>query len=177
MKKDSWKDWLEGVGIVAIVASLLFVGLQLRQSQKIALAEGYFSILSIRNDLSRSIRADLNTWNKAISGEKLSPDEALIFATLVNQINESRYLEYIATREIAGEDAARPVMHDFAIFMYSNPAAKSVWLAREDYLVNYRKEVNPDGDNLSYWRDAIISDLAILEGKGIPANKVAIVDW
>lgn len=41
MKKDSWKHLAELVGIVAIVASLLFVGLQLKQSQDIAIAEQY----------------------------------------------------------------------------------------------------------------------------------------
>ncbi len=41
MTKENWKDWLEGIGIVAIVASLIFVGLQMRQAQKIAAGEFY----------------------------------------------------------------------------------------------------------------------------------------
>jgi hypothetical protein len=38
MKVADWKDVAELVGIAAIVASLLFVGLQLKQSHEIALA-------------------------------------------------------------------------------------------------------------------------------------------
>jgi hypothetical protein len=38
MKVNDWKDVAELVGIAAIVASLLFVGLQLKQSHEIALA-------------------------------------------------------------------------------------------------------------------------------------------
>jgi hypothetical protein len=41
MIKSNWKDIAELVGIAAIVASLLFVGLELRQSQEIALSEAY----------------------------------------------------------------------------------------------------------------------------------------
>ena len=41
MKFSDWKDTAELIGIVAIVASLVFVGLQLRQSHKIALATQY----------------------------------------------------------------------------------------------------------------------------------------
>lgn len=41
MKKNSWKDVAELIGIAAIVASLVFVGLQMKQSQDIAIAEQY----------------------------------------------------------------------------------------------------------------------------------------
>lgn len=39
MQFAKWKDIAELVGLVAIVASLVFVGLQLRQSQEIALSQ------------------------------------------------------------------------------------------------------------------------------------------
>lgn len=41
MKKSDWKDTAEVVGIAAIVASLVFVGLQMKQSQEIAVATQY----------------------------------------------------------------------------------------------------------------------------------------
>jgi hypothetical protein len=41
MKNSDWKDIAELIGIVAIVASLVFVGLQLKQSQDIAIAGQY----------------------------------------------------------------------------------------------------------------------------------------
>lgn len=41
MKKNDWKSIAELVGIAAVVASLVFVGLQLEQSQEIAIAEQY----------------------------------------------------------------------------------------------------------------------------------------
>ena len=41
MKSTNWKDKAELIGIAAIVASLIFVGLQMKQSQEIALAAQY----------------------------------------------------------------------------------------------------------------------------------------
>jgi hypothetical protein len=41
MKSGNWKDVAEILGILAIVASLIFVGLQLKQSQDIAIAQQY----------------------------------------------------------------------------------------------------------------------------------------
>lgn len=41
MPNPSWKDITETVGIVAIVASLIFVGLEMRQTRSIALAATY----------------------------------------------------------------------------------------------------------------------------------------
>jgi len=41
MKNTNWKDVLELIGIAAIVASLIFVGLQMKQSHEIALAAQY----------------------------------------------------------------------------------------------------------------------------------------
>ena len=41
MKNTDWKSIAELIGIAAIVASLIFVGLQMRQSQEIAVASQY----------------------------------------------------------------------------------------------------------------------------------------
>jgi hypothetical protein len=41
MKSADWKDIAELIGIGAIVASLIFVGMQMKQSQEIAVADQY----------------------------------------------------------------------------------------------------------------------------------------
>lgn len=41
MDPSKLKDWMEVVGIFALVASLVFVGLQMKQAQEIAIAEQY----------------------------------------------------------------------------------------------------------------------------------------
>ncbi|NIU94561.1 hypothetical protein GWN15_15620 [candidate division KSB1 bacterium] len=41
MTSDDWKEIAELIGTAAIVASLIFVGLELRQSHEIAIAAEY----------------------------------------------------------------------------------------------------------------------------------------
>jgi hypothetical protein len=51
MKFTAWKDFLELVGIIAIVVSLVFVGFELRQSTAIARSDAYSSFSSQFLDL------------------------------------------------------------------------------------------------------------------------------
>jgi len=81
MKIADWKELAELIGIVAIVASLLFVGLQLKQGHEIALATQYqaraeatqnlhlagfepdWTIPALRNKVSDDVSArDINLW-------------------------------------------------------------------------------------------------------------------
>ena len=55
MRNVTWKDAIELVGIGAVVASLIFVGLQMRQTHEIALATLY----QMRSDAAREIRIAL----------------------------------------------------------------------------------------------------------------------
>jgi hypothetical protein len=55
MKKTDWKDIVEIVGIAAIVGSLLFVGLQFKQSHEIALANRYQTRFETISDYAGNI--------------------------------------------------------------------------------------------------------------------------
>ena len=41
MKTEKLNDWLQLVGMAGVIASLIFVGLQLRQTQEIAMSDAY----------------------------------------------------------------------------------------------------------------------------------------
>jgi hypothetical protein len=177
MRKIQWHDWLEGIGIIAIVSSLIFVGLQLRQAEKIALAEGHAATMSNLLEVGNSVKADVNIWNRGATGEELTDDEAAIFAVLVRQINDSAYFGYMQALELAGEEEARFNATDFAIFLYNNPGAKRVWLAREEYLIKYRDLINPTVDSFSSWKEMVMDDLDILASKGAPNQKTPFIVW
>ena len=71
MKPIDWKDIAELVGITAIVASLIFVGLQMKQSHEIALADIYQArttmVVEWGNDLA-SNRLALSAFIKQDAG-------------------------------------------------------------------------------------------------------------
>lgn len=70
--KASWKETAELIGVAAIVASLIFVGLQLKQSQAIALSAAYQaradSSLEFRNKVFDSPEL-LSALAKVLNGE------------------------------------------------------------------------------------------------------------
>ena len=99
MNSKKLHDWLQIVGIAAVVGSLMFVGLQLKQSDDIALA-GVFESSAARGIELRSLFAEhADTWQKACLGEELNASEKVIagniyFAYLQGNFNTwMRYQE------------------------------------------------------------------------------------
>lgn len=104
MTTEKIRSWLEIIGIFSVVASLIFVGLEMRQSQKIALSAAY----QARADSSMAIRmaaieseALQSAWAKFRSGhgfDKLSPEERSAVESLMagNMIYlENMHYQYI----------------------------------------------------------------------------------
>ena len=60
MKTMSWKSLAELTGMTAIVGSLTFVGLQIRQEQVIALSEINLSALSSSIEINNSINDNID---------------------------------------------------------------------------------------------------------------------
>jgi hypothetical protein len=76
----SWRQSAELVGMAAIVASLVFVGLQLKQSQDIAISTQYNSRTSMAIDIfsTQLESGDLNMWARLgglDSTTELSPED------------------------------------------------------------------------------------------------------
>jgi hypothetical protein len=99
MNSDRIRFVVEVVGIVAIVASLIFVGLQMRQTHEIALV----TLMQMRSDAGRELAAaqlgsePLYAINAKVSaGEELTAYEALTLSLqpflFFNQFENSHFL-------------------------------------------------------------------------------------
>jgi hypothetical protein len=95
MKSSNWKDIAELIGIAAIVASLVFVGLQLQQSHAIALATQYQARSEATQNLHlASIEADHLAPIPALQngvGEKFSGRDINVFLWLWIQYDNHFY--------------------------------------------------------------------------------------
>ena len=165
MKYQRWKDAIELAGIVAIVASLIFVGLQMRQEREIAKNEGDLSILSSAIEVRNAFNDHADIWVKANSGNDLNDAEAFIFSNLVHSINISSFFNYERAVRLKGGDVAAVILHDFAAILYQYPAVRAEWVAQEENTVRYR-EILAGGNMFSYWINGIKSDLAKLDETG-----------
>jgi len=171
------KDIVELAGAVAIIASLVFVGVQLRQSQNIAVAEGYATIFLTQIDVENSIKEHVNIWRRGTSDGELTEDESAIFAVLLNQVNESKVMGYLYMGGIEGYEAAEFQVKEFAAFLYQNPGARKVWDNRETSLIKYRTLLSDDGTYNSSWTYRVRAQLVILDREQPSLVNKPFVDW
>jgi len=161
--KQDWKNSAELIGVLAIVASLVFVGLQMRQAQEIAYSELDVSLLAIHADTADLITANSEVWVKGSVGDELSVPETAVFTELVKLLNGRWFVEYRHANSLGRADIAETILHDWSAFLYQNPGARRAWKSREENLHRFREMLVPGGDQFSFWRELINADLARLD--------------
>lgn len=91
MPSGNWKDTAELLGIAAIVASLIFVGLELRQSQRIAYAEQEGAQIDDFMALDELMSSNAGLILKVNGGEELSEIEIARATTLVGTLHRTYF--------------------------------------------------------------------------------------
>ena len=142
--KIDWRVIAESIGMMSIVLSLLFVGLQLRQSQVIARNEIDGQFLENRIEALGQINDHVNVWVRGLAGNELSDDDAAVFENLILNFNDITYFTSLNHFNLGNDADARINIDDFAIFLHRNPGARRVWEARESRLAEGRKFVGSD---------------------------------
>ena len=121
-----WRETAELIGITSIVASLIFVGLELRQTQKIADIDS----AAIRAEWFFSNRASINEnaeiWVKGNSGALLTDAEQVVFANLVRDIHTNNRFTWARERNL-GDEGLDYAAHELAWILHKNPAARREW--------------------------------------------------
>lgn len=72
MDSTKLNDWMQVIGIFAVVASLIFVGLEMRQAHKISLSQAYQSRTSAAAEWNSALAANpsaLSALRKSADGE------------------------------------------------------------------------------------------------------------
>lgn len=161
--KRDWRSIAEFVGILALVLSLIFVGLQMRQTNDVAFMELDTAMVGIMVDTTDLIAANSEVWVKGNAGEELSTSESAIYYEILAAINTRWVVEESHARQLGRTEIADLIRRDWTAFLHQNPGARRVWLSREEKLIKYRRLLAPDAEDFSFWRDAIQSDLAILD--------------
>ena len=143
MKRANWKDVAELIGITAIVASLIFVGLQMRQAQDIAISEGNLANAANRIERNNSIGANPDIWLRGNSGAELDQNDAVIFWSMVQNTYDVAFFEFVRTRRLGSDIIAANVAADFSAFLFMNPGARKLWSKEEQENAKYRTLLVP----------------------------------
>jgi len=129
MRERNWKDIAELVGISAIVLSLVFVGMQMKQSQQLAWAG---SVLTMRANVieERSLQAEhIDVWIRGNAGEELNVRDYEIYKILFSNRQSGEFFNWIAIGQLDTQnEGVAPQM--LARFLYQNPGARAEWHLR-----------------------------------------------
>jgi hypothetical protein len=135
MKSTNWKDIAELAGITAIVLSLIFVGLQLRQYQQLATEE----LVNFSNERQNAIRelivANAEVWHKACAGEPLAPVSRVIAGKIYDAWTDHVVGEYFLrlTGVRQSESARETIIEEYAAQHWIYPGLKELAMSRDDW--------------------------------------------
>lgn len=128
MDSAKLNDWIQVVGIFALVASLIFVGLQMRQAQNIAMSDGALANAANTIEKNTAIRENSDIWIRGNSGQKLTESEAIVFQTIVRSALVAEFMEITRLRRVGADHIADSLTADFSAFLFENPGARRVWV-------------------------------------------------
>ncbi len=129
MRDSGWKAIAELVGISAIVVSLVFVGVEVQQSQQIALAARQHEQMERELAVHYLIAENIPLMQKMNSGERLSEEEQILSNRLVRTLKIVYFFSYSQAvfLDSPGQDAP---IRALTIILHENPGLKTHWRKR-----------------------------------------------
>ena len=154
MKSTNWKDTAELIGVAAIVASLIFVGLQLKQERDLAIAEATISSFTHIQELRGQRIENIEIWTSGNAGLKLDPDQKAVYRELIVSAHQSAFMTWSAL-DRAGLGNVEFALRDFAGFLYRHPGALREWESHADEVSSFRQLPGEDFQKNTNWEDAV----------------------
>jgi len=129
LKRSYWKDTAELIGIAAIVGSLIFVGLQIRQEQNVAVSQIYQTTLAAEVEIYIALAQHAETLAKTHNVNDLSDAERIAVEELTDMFSARAFFEAQSAQRIDDGDWSGPV-NAFAYFLHEHPGVQRLWIER-----------------------------------------------
>jgi len=132
MQKERGKEIAEIVGIVAILASLLFLAFEIRQSNRIAIASTEIGIRNAYSEFNRSIHsgpdmADLLSRARDAGAEWSPVEEMKLLMAIADVMNIWQTIETACNNGIAQEETCAELDDDIRSFVATYPGLQKLW--------------------------------------------------
>lgn len=128
MDTSKLNDWLQVVGLFGVIASLIFVGLQMKQDRAIATADGDLANAANKIERNTAVLEHPDIWARGLSGAELTEREAVIFRNLVGNSYDVAFFEASRMYRLGVTPIGDTVVADFTVFLLRYPGARRVWL-------------------------------------------------
>ena len=151
MTRDQWKDWLEGIGILAIIGSLIFVALEIKtntESNKIAIEQNFSANWMIINSTIAANHDLATVIVKGQAGEELDRAEARQFRAYVSMfLTQAVHMLALYDQGLISEDEVRGAFRALRI-----NAQRGYFLERVEKMSDDRlRGLILDPDGLDKW--------------------------
>ena len=129
-KRTEWKEIAELIGIAAIVASLLAVVFELRQTTQEIKFSTLDSTLGHYNDWRSKIIQNEDVaeiWRKGSNGEKLSPNQELRFRHLLVELMYAHQAAYFRIKDASYSEGQADTNRNAILLLMQNDVAHDRW--------------------------------------------------
>jgi hypothetical protein len=149
------REWLEIIGILAVVASLVFVGIEIRQTSRAALEESFVGDLGTMIALEEIVVENSDVWLRGCRAEELNDVERVQFTRMYH-------------------------MHEFLFFMRWLRGTEGVAAANDDLTIDnmawnlYRsKGLQREWDLHGAWRPHVPDHMPFQRWRALVEARVA----
>ena len=132
MNREKWKSVFEAIGFVVLIASLIFVGLQIRQEHQIARAQNSADFDDTMIEYARVINANREVWKKGLEGEELPPTDQIAFEAVAFAVWQKFFGIYQRT-DLLGYRPRDEIARQLASELYIFPGLRHFSVARCEY--------------------------------------------
>ena len=114
-------DWLQIVGMVGIIASLVFVGLQVQQTQAIGEGESATNYFEATIAARQLLVDNTDVWVRGCAGEEMSVADEAKFAHLYRAYVQGSYFAWLGTQHNILQLNPQDVIYPFAANIHRYP--------------------------------------------------------
>ena len=131
---ERFQDWLQIIGLVGVIISLIFVGRQLELDRRIAIGEAWMQYTDTQVSLAGLIGENADVWLAGLAGEELSEADSLRFRQIAYAIEQKYAGRY--NRSVLGvrTGPAEGIVVEFAHDLYAHPGLRRAVLSRWERL-------------------------------------------
>ena len=155
MNDAKLREWLEIVGILAVVASLVFVGLEIRQSARAAYDESISSDYDAIVNVETAIADNADVWLRGCRAEELSDVDQMKFTRLYTMYEFMYFMRWMRAIDGVGGSVEELALDNMAWNLY-----RSEGLMREWRLHGAWRPHVPDTAEFHLWRNLVEARVA-----------------
>ena len=141
----------EILGAAAVLATLIYLALQIRKAEVAANAQALESAQLVNVEFTKMLVDNAATVAKANAGEELTPAEEVAFTNIVHFRTYQAIVSYRRAQALGQPEQI--LVRNFVVFLLRNPAAKEWWLASEENRPEERKGFS------AAWKEQVLISL------------------